>query len=140
MMLKNKLLLVAATAVFINSAAPVAQELEESFNCVGKASLKDEMPKDLNKEIKMLLTLLTPIEFTETFEIRDALIEGAKIEISDSKITLAKSFFKKIGKIDTNIHQMRENEFPRNRNLCGGTRKLHNIIKESIALHFFWLN
>tara|TARA_B100000925_G_scaffold270898_1_gene233712 strand:- start:838 stop:1254 length:417 start_codon:yes stop_codon:yes gene_type:complete len=109
MMFKNKLLLVAATAVFINSAAPVAQELEESFNCVGKASLKDEMPKDLNKEIKMLLTLLTPIEFTETFEIRDALIEGAKIEISDSKITLAKSFFKKIGKIDTNIHQMEIN-------------------------------
>mgnify|MGYP001200682111 FL=1 len=109
MMFKNKLLLVAATAVFINSAAPVAQELEESFNCVGKASLKDEMPKDLNKEIKMLLTLLTPIEFTETFEIRDALIEGAKIEISDSKITLAKSFFKKIGKIDTKIHQMEIN-------------------------------
>ena len=109
MMLKNKLLMVATTAVFINSAAPVAQELEESFNCVGKASLKDEMPKDLNKEIKMLLTLLTPIEFTETFEIRDALIEGAKIEISDSKITLAKSFSKKIGKIDTNIYQMEIN-------------------------------
>ena len=109
MMLKNKLLLVAATAVFINSAASVAQELEESFNCVGKASLKDEMPKDLNKEIKMLLTLLTPIEFTETFQIRDALIEGAKIEISDSKITLAKSFFKNIGKIDTNINQMEIN-------------------------------
>ena len=109
MMLKNKLLLVAATAVFINSAAPVAQELEESFNCVGKASLKDEMPKDLNKEIKMLLTLLTPIEFTETFEIRDALIEGDKIEISDSKITLAETFFKKIGKIDTNIYQMEIN-------------------------------
>ena len=106
MMLKNKLLLVAATAVFINSVAPVAQEIDESFNCVGKASLKDEMPKDLNKEIKMLLTLLTPIEFTETFEIRDALIEGAKIEISDSKITLAKSFFKKI---DTNIYQMEIN-------------------------------
>ena len=84
MMLKNKLLLVAATAVFINSVAPVAQEIEESFNCVGKASLKDEMPKDLNKEIKMLLTLLTPIEFTETF-------------------------FKKIGKIDTNIYQMEIN-------------------------------
>ena len=94
-MLKNKLFLVAATAVFINSAAPVAQELEGSFNCVGKASLKDEMPKDPNKEIRMLLTLLTPIEFTETFQIRDALIEGAKIEISSSKITLAKSFFKK---------------------------------------------
>ena len=106
MMLKNKLLLVAATAVFINSAAPVAQELEESFNCVGKASLKDEMPKDLNKEIKMLLTLLTPIVFTETFEIRDALIEGAKIEISDSKFTLAETFFKKI---DTNIYQMEIN-------------------------------
>ena len=109
MMLENKLLLVAATAVFINSAAPVAQELEESFNCVGKASLKNEMPKDLNKEIKMLLTLLTPILFTETFEIRDALIEGAKIEISDSKITLAETFFKKIGKIDTNIYQMEIN-------------------------------
>lgn len=92
MMLKNKLLLVAATAVFINSAVAVAQELEKSFNCVGKASLKDQMPKDLNKEIKMLLTLLTPIEFTETFQIRDALIEGAKIEISNSKITLTKSF------------------------------------------------
>ena len=109
MMLKNKLLLVAATAVSINSAAPVAQEFEESFNCVGKASLTDEMPKDLNKEIKMLLTLLTPIEFTETFEIRDALIEGAKIQISDSKITLAETFFKKIGKIDTNIYQMEIN-------------------------------
>ena len=109
MTLKNKLLLVTATALFINSAAPVAQELEKSFNCVGKASLKDEMPKDLNKEIKMLLTLLTPIEFTETFEIRDALIEGAKIEISDSKITLAETFFKKIGKIDTNIYQMEIN-------------------------------
>ena len=57
------------------------------------------MPKDLNKEIKMLLTLLTPIEFTETFEIRDALIEGAKIEISDSKITLAKLFSKKLEKL-----------------------------------------
>ena len=67
------------------------------------------MPKELNKEIKMLLTLLTPIEFTETFEIRDALIEGAKIEISDSKITLAETFFKKIGKIDTNIYQMEIN-------------------------------
>ena len=67
MILKNKLFLVAATAVLINSAAPVAKELEKSFNCVGKASLKDEIPKDLNKEIKMLLTLLTPIEFTETF-------------------------------------------------------------------------
>ena len=109
MMLKNKLLLVAATAVFINSAAPRAQESEESFNCVGKASLKDEMPKDLNKEIMMILTLLTPIEFTETFEIRDALIEGAKIEISDSNITLAETFFKKIGKIDTNIYQMEIN-------------------------------
>ena len=109
MMLKNKLLLVAATAVFINSAVPVAQELEQSFNCVGKASLKDEMPKDLNKEIKMLLTLLTPIDFTETFQIRDALIEGAKIEINESKITLAQSFFKKIGKIDTNINQMEIN-------------------------------
>ena len=109
MMLKNKLLLVAATAVFINSAAPVAQELEESFNCVGKASLKDEMPKDLNKEIKMLLTLLTPIDFTETFQIRDALIEGAKIEINESKITLVQSFFKKIGKIDTNIKEMEIN-------------------------------
>ena len=95
MMLNNKLLLVAATAVFINSAAPVAQELERNFNCVGKASLKNEMPKGLNSEIKMLLTLLTPIEFTETFKIRDALIEGAKIEISDSKITLAETFFKK---------------------------------------------
>ena len=94
MMLKNKLLLVTATSLFINSAAPVAQELEKSFNCAGKASLKNEMPKDLNKEIKMILTLLTPIEFTETFEIRDALIEGAKIEISDSKITLAETFFK----------------------------------------------
>jgi len=67
MILKNKLLLVAVTAVLINSAAPVAQELEKSFNCVGKASLKDEIPKDLNKEIKMLLPLLTPIEFNETF-------------------------------------------------------------------------
>lgn len=95
MMLKNKLLLVTATALFINSAAPVAQKLEKSFNCAGKASLKDEMPKDLNKEIKMILTLLTPIEFTETFEIRDAFIEGAKIEISDSKITLAETFFQK---------------------------------------------
>ena len=95
MILKNKLLLVAATAVSISSVAPVAQELEKSFNCVGKASLKDEMPKDLNKKMKMLSTLLTPIEFTETFQIRDALIESAKIEISDSKITLAKSFFKK---------------------------------------------
>ena len=57
----------------------------------------------------MLLTFLTPIEFTETFQIRDALIEGAKIEISGSKITLAKSFFKKIGKIDTNIYQMEIN-------------------------------
>ena len=109
MTLKNKLLLVTATALFINSATPVAQELEKSFNCAGKASLKDEMPKDLNKEIKMILTLLTPIEFTETFEIRDALIEGAKIEISDSKITLAETFFKKIGKIDTNIYQMEIN-------------------------------
>ena len=108
-MLKNKLLLVAATAVFINSAAPVAQELEKNLNCAGKASLKDGMPKGLNKEINMLLTLLTPIEFTETFQIKDALIEGAKIEISDSKITLAKSFFKKIGKIDTNIYQMEIN-------------------------------
>ena len=109
MTLNNKLLLVTATALFINSAAPVAQELEKSFTCAGKASLKDEMPKDLNKEIKMILTLLTPIEFTETFEIRDALIEGAKIEISDSKITLAETFFKKIGKIDTNIYQMEIN-------------------------------
>lgn len=109
MMLKNKLLLVTATSLFINSAATVAQELEKSFNCAGKASLKDEMPKDLNKEIKMILTLLTPIEFTETFEIRDALIEGAKIEISDSNITLAETFFKKIGKIDTNIYQMEIN-------------------------------
>jgi hypothetical protein len=108
-MLKNKLLLVVATAVFINSAAPVAQELEKNFNCVGKASLKNGIPKGLNSEIKMLLTLLTPIEFTETFKIRDALIEGAKIEISDSKITLAESFFKKIGKIDTNISQMEIN-------------------------------
>ena len=108
-MLKNKLLLVTATALFINSTAPVAQELEKSFNCAGKASLKDGMPKDLNKEIKMILTLLTPIEFTETFEIRDALIEGAKIEISDSKFTLAETFFKKIGKIDTNIYQMEIN-------------------------------
>ena len=109
MMLKNKLLSVAATAVFINSAATVAQELEESFNCFGKASLKDEMPKDLNKELKMLLTLLTPIEFTETFQIRDALIEGAKIEISDPKITFAKSSFEKIGKIDAKIYQMEIN-------------------------------
>ena len=98
-MLKNKLLLVAATAVFVNSAIPVAQESEKSFNCVGKASLKDEMPKDLNKELKMLLTLLTPIEFTETFQIKDALNEAAKIEISDSKITLVKSFCKKLGKM-----------------------------------------
>ena len=110
-MLKNKLLLVTATALFINSTAPVAQELEKSFNCAGKASLKDGMPKDLNKEIKMILTLLTPIEFTETFKIRDALIEGAKIEISDSKITLAESFFKQIGKIDTNISQMEINPY-----------------------------
>ena len=49
---------------------------------MGKALLKGGMPKDLNREIKMLLTLLTPIEFTETFQIRDALIEGAKMEIS----------------------------------------------------------
>tara|TARA_B100000963_G_scaffold352870_1_gene366715 strand:+ start:1548 stop:1850 length:303 start_codon:yes stop_codon:yes gene_type:complete len=96
MILKNKLLLVAATVLFVNPAVPVAQELEKNFNCVGKASLKDGMPKDLNKEIKMILTLLTPIEFTETFQIRDALIEDAKIEISDSTITLAKSFFKKL--------------------------------------------
>lgn len=109
MILKNKLLLVAATAPFIDSAAPVAQELVKNFNCVGKASLKGGMPKDLNKEIKMLLTLLTPIEFTETFQIRDSLIESAKIEISDSKIILAKSFFKEIGKIDTNIYQMEIN-------------------------------
>ena len=87
----------------------MAQELEKSFNCAGKASLKDGMPKALNKEIKMILTLLTPIEFTETFQIRDTLIEGAKIEISASKITLAKSFFKKIGIIDTNIYQMEIN-------------------------------
>ena len=40
---------------------------------------------------------------------RDALIEGVKIEISDSKITLAETFFKKIGKIDTNIYQMEIN-------------------------------
>ena len=106
MILKNKLLLVAAAALFINSAVPVAQELEKNFNCVGKASLKDGMPKGVSSEIKMLLTLLTPIEFTENFQIRDALIEGAKIEINESKITLAQSFFKKIGKIDTNINQM----------------------------------
>ena len=109
MTLKNKLLLVAAIALFINSAAPVAQELEKSFNCAGKASLRDGMPKGLNKEIKMILTLLTPIGLTETFQIGDALIEGAKKENSDSKITLAKSFFKRIGDIDTNIYQMEIN-------------------------------
>ena len=64
---KKRFLLVAATALSINSAAPVAREREKSFNCAGKASLKDGVPKGLNKEIEMILTLLTPIEFTETF-------------------------------------------------------------------------
>jgi len=61
--------------------------------------------------MKMLLILPTPIECTETIQIKDALIEGAKIEISDSGITLTKYFFKKIGKIDTNIYQMEISRF-----------------------------
>ena len=109
MILKNKLLLVAATALSMNAAVPVAQVLEKTFNCVGKASLKDGMPRGLSSELKMLLTLLTPIEFNETFHIKDALIEGAKIEISASKITLAQPFYKKIGEIDTHISQMEIN-------------------------------
>ena len=62
-------MLVAATPLFINSAAPVAQELEKSFNCVGKALLKNRMPKGFSSEIRMWLTLITPIEFDETSQL-----------------------------------------------------------------------
>ncbi len=71
--------------------------------------MKDEISKGLHKEVKMISTLLTPIEFTETFRIRDAHIEDAKIKISDSKDYTCQIFFQKIGNIDTSIYQMEIN-------------------------------
>jgi hypothetical protein len=104
-------LLISTVILVVNSVSLSASRIKESFTCIGQASLKNGMPNNLSSEIKMLLKLLTPIDFTETFYIEDAQLEGAKIRFDDSKITLAQTFNKKIGTIDTNITQLQIDRF-----------------------------